>query len=343
MLNLASNQADFSYDTACDAAGLPARAAIFGEDAELRARIAEDLGGAGFRTIDGGRIAALLEGPIALLGDVVVVDCPVNGNRGMDGMMLAGLARLDMRAARAGAKLIVATNLAGLDDVFAVMDQSSPQILVDPSRAERVIAVGRVMGEAGAARVREMGEEDRVALLRLSQQVEAIAQSLDRMSLDKRDVPAAAPAALGEFKREFRGPESGQDAGLMFTAPAPAPSSTPALPDPRLVRRMIANRQARARFFDAALFGDPAWDMLLDLTAAHGEGEQVSVTSLCIAAGVPATTALRWITQLVETGVFVRVADALDRRRAFIALSPDSVQAMARYFAQLQVPVTHAV
>ena len=65
----------------------------------------------------------------------------------------------------------------------------------------------------------------------------------------------------------------------------------PALPDPQMVRQLIANRQARARLFDAELFGDPAWDMLLDLTAAHGEGAQVSVTSLCIAASVPATTA----------------------------------------------------
>jgi hypothetical protein len=88
--------------------------------------------------------------------------------------MLDGLKMLDTRVARAGAKLIAATNLAGLDDVFAVLDQSAPQILVSPSRAERLIAVGRVMGEAVAARVREMGEEDRVALLRLSQQVEAI-------------------------------------------------------------------------------------------------------------------------------------------------------------------------
>ena len=359
MLTNAAPQADFSYDCAQDGAGLPARAAIFGEDAGLRAQIAADLGGAGFRSIDGGDLRALLEGPIALLGDVVVVDCPVSGSRGLDGMMLAGLARLDMRVARSGAKLIVATNLAGLDDVFAVLDQSSPQILVSPSRAERVIAVGRVMGEAGAARQREMGEEDRLALLRLSEQVEAIAQSLDRLSLDHRSLDhrsldqslprarngsAAVPGKLGELKRDFRGPDGGQYNGLMLADPSPRPSlPNPSLPDPRLVRQMIASRQARARFFDAALFGDPAWDMLLDLAAAHAEGEQVSVTSLCIAAAVPATTALRWITQLVETGVFVRVADPVDRRRAFIALSPDSVQAMARYFAQLDVPMAYAV
>ena len=317
MLMKPSDQADFSYEAAADAAGLPARVAIFGEDAGVRAQSAADLGGAGFRCIDGGRIAALLEGPIALLGDVVVVDCPVTGSRGLDGMMLAGLARLDMRVARSGAKLIVATNLAGLDDVFAVLDQSYPQILVSPSRAERVIAVGRVMGEAGAARLREMGEDDRIALLRLSQ-------------------PAATgPSVLGEFKSDFRGPETVMAFGA---GQPPLTAARTALPDPRMVRQMIANRQARMRFFDPELFGDPAWDMLLDLTAAHGEGARVSVTSLCIAAGVPATTALRWLSQMVESGIFVRVPDPADRRRAFIALSERAMAAMAGYFASLRVP-----
>jgi hypothetical protein len=267
MLNDAAEQADFSYDTASDAAGPPARVAIFGQDAGLRAQIAGDLGGAGFHSIDGGTVAALLEGPIAMLGDVVVVDCPVTSSRGLDGMMLAGLARLDMRVARSGAKLIVATNMAGLDDVFAVLDQSAPQILVSPSRAERVIAVGRVMGEAGAARLREMGEEDRVALLRLSQQVEAIAHSLDRMTQSNVQ-PQAAPGSstsLSEPKRDFRayrpdssGPELSDFGG---GAPAPQPDDRAALPDPKMVRQMIANRHARARFFDPELFGDPAWDM----------------------------------------------------------------------------------
>ena len=182
MLIHASGEADFSYDVALDGAGLPARVAIYGESASLRQEIAADLDGAGFRTIDGGSIAALLEGPIALMGDVVLVDCPVSGRSGTDAMILAGLARLDMRVARSGAKLIVSTTMAALDDVFAVLDQSQPQILVAPSRAERVVAVGRVMAASGAARVRGMSDEDRLALLRLSQQVEAIAHSLDRLT-----------------------------------------------------------------------------------------------------------------------------------------------------------------
>ncbi len=324
----ASPQVDFTYGAADDGAGLPARVAIYGEDEGQRRQIAEDLGGAGFRVIDGGSVRALLEGPIALLGDVVMVDCTMSGAGGIDAMTLAGLARLDMRVARSGAKLIVGTSLAGLDDVFAVLDQSHPQILVAPSRAERVIAVGRVMGEAGASRLREMGEEDRIALLQISQQVEAIARSLDRLGH-----AAARPErnALSEFRRDYAPAETSVFAGF-----GKEEAASPSLPDPQVVRQMIANRQARAKFFDPALFGEPAWDMLLDLTAAHGEGVRVSVTSLCIAAAVPATTALRWLTQMVESGVFQRVPDPADRRRAFIALSANAIAAMAAYFANLR-------
>jgi len=75
--------------------------------------------------------------------------------------------------------------------------------------------------------------------------------------------------------------------------------------------------------------------MLLDLSAAHVEKAKVSVTSLCIASGVPPTTALRWIGQMTEGGLLKRVEDESDRRRAFITLSDKAVDAMASYFAEL--------
>lgn len=108
----------------------------------------------------------------------------------------------------------------------------------------------------------------------------------------------------------------------------------PSPPEPRLLRRIIRHRQLRSKYFDSNLFADPAWDMLLDLAAARQEERRVSVTSLCIASQVPPTTALRWINQMVEQGVFVRVGDIADRRRAFIRLSEASADAMARYFAE---------
>lgn len=321
---------DFCYDAPSDGAGLPARVAIFGERALVREEIACDLDGAGFRTVDGGSLETLLDGPIALLGDVVMVDCPV-----LDGRALAALARLDMRVAKSGAKLIVSTSIDALDAVFAALDQCNPQILVQPSRAERIVAVGRVLADIGNSRVREMTKEDRLSLLHLSRQVEAIASKLDQISSHRTDDEGEPVGRLGEFKQDFRGfaSEPLVDAAHGRNRPVPR------LPDPRLVRRLISARQARSKFFDGELFADPAWDMLLDLTAAHAEHSQVSVTSLCIAAEVPATTALRWIKQLVESGVFVRVADPSDRRRAFIALSEPSIEAMARYFDEVEMPL----
>ena len=75
--------------------------------------------------------------------------------------------------------------------------------------------------------------------------------------------------------------------------------------------------------------------MLLDLTAARAEHTRVSVTSLCIASGVPPTTALRWIGQMIDAGLLERVDDETDRRRAFITLTDKASDAMARYFAEL--------
>lgn len=112
--------------------------------------------------------------------------------------------------------------------------------------------------------------------------------------------------------------------------------SRPALPDPRLIRRIIRQRQIRARFLPGELFADPAWDMLLDLTASRAEHSRVSVTSLCIASGVPPTTALRWIAQMVEMGLLSRIEDEIDRRRAFIALTDKTADAMARYFREIR-------
>jgi hypothetical protein len=98
--------------------------------------------------------------------------------------------------------------------------------------------------------------------------------------------------------------------------------------DAARIRAHIKARRLRERFFAAELFADPAWDMLLDLSAARLEGRQVSVSSLCIAAAVPTTTGLRWIKQLADRGLLERRSDPADARRAFIALAPPTAAAM---------------
>jgi len=94
--------------------------------------------------------------------------------------------------------------------------------------------------------------------------------------------------------------------------------------EPGRIRAIIRARRLRDRYFGGQLFADPAWDMLLDLMAARLERRRVAVSSLCIAAAVPPTTALRWIRTLCDQGLLVRAADAEDGRRVFIELSEDT-------------------
>ena len=100
----------------------------------------------------------------------------------------------------------------------------------------------------------------------------------------------------------------------------------------KLVRRLIRKRRQRDQHFPSDLFADPAWDMMLDLYAAHYERREISVSSLCIAAAVPATTALRWIKTMVEDGRFVRVADPEDGRRIIVSLADDTRCRLDEYF-----------
>jgi DNA-binding MarR family transcriptional regulator len=79
--------------------------------------------------------------------------------------------------------------------------------------------------------------------------------------------------------------------------------------------------------------------MLLDLLQAEIAQLRVPVSSLCIAAAVPATTALRWLKNLVAQGIFIRRADPHDGRRVFVELAPEASEAMRRYFAEVG-PVT---
>lgn len=101
------------------------------------------------------------------------------------------------------------------------------------------------------------------------------------------------------------------------------------------VRAVIRARRLRSRYFPEDLFGDPAWDMLLDLLQAEIAKLRVPVSSLCIAAAVPATTALRWLKTMVQEGLFVRRADPHDGRRVFVELAPQTSQALRRYFAEV--------
>ena len=99
-------------------------------------------------------------------------------------------------------------------------------------------------------------------------------------------------------------------------------------------RRILANRRMRDELFEPGTFGEPAWEILLNLFVAQANGERVSVSSLCIALDIPSTTALRWIEKLIEDGCLMRHESPADRRRAHVDLTPEAAaklrQALSR-------------
>ena len=104
------------------------------------------------------------------------------------------------------------------------------------------------------------------------------------------------------------------------------------------VRWLIRARRERARYFPGELFAEPAWDILLDLLEAELSHGRVTVSSLCIAAAVPAATGLRWINHLVKRGLLGRRRDPNDARRVYVELEPEVSQALRQYFTDLVLP-----
>lgn len=95
-----------------------------------------------------------------------------------------------------------------------------------------------------------------------------------------------------------------------------------------LARELYIERRRRTKFFDDDLFGEPSWDILLDLYIAARENRRVPTTSSCIGAHVPPTTALRWLRLLEARGLVEREHDGRDGRRTFVALSARGMAAM---------------
>lgn len=231
-----------------------------------------------------------------------------DGAAGLDALLL----RLEIEARSGRCAAVVSTPPALIDLVAA--RAASPRIvqIAGATDAERALALAEAARPvAGRVREGEGGGSEAARLLVLTEEVARIAGALARLSGGALR-PGAEPGA----------------------PPSVAPVDDVA--DAAELRRIVRARRLRGRHFDPALFADPAWDMLLDLAAARLAGKTVAVSSLCIAAAVPPTTALRWIRMLTDAELFVRQADPADGRRVFIELSDAAAAGMRAYLAALR-------
>jgi DNA-binding MarR family transcriptional regulator len=206
---------------------------------------------------------------------------------------------------------VVSSTAALIDPVTAGLQDGAVELIVDAGDAERAaaLAIAEARTRRDVGRLSDIASDQNAARLRqLSDEVSRIAATLARLS--------SAP------------PVSGSPAQVSRSKEPPQISA-------ETVRAVIRARRLRTRYFADDLFADPAWDMLLDLLQAEIAQLRVPVSSLCIAAAVPATTALRWLKTMVQEGLFIRRADPQDGRRVFVELAPDASRALRSYFAEV--------
>jgi len=65
-------------------------------------------------------------------------------------------------------------------------------------------------------------------------------------------------------------------------------------------------RRGREEVFGKCLFSDPAWDILLELYAAHLGRRTLSTVDLAAEIGLPESTVTRWVDVLAENGIVDR-------------------------------------
>lgn len=197
-----------------------------------------------------------------------------------------------------------------IDLAFACLADSPVELLSEPEDADRVAALALARSRTDAPQLVSdiSGDNSAVRLRQLSDEVSRIASTLARLS--------SGPAPLQQE-----------------AVHAPLPDAPIVSAD--TVRSIIRARRLRSQHLPADLFADPAWDMLLDLLQAEIVQHRVPVSSLCIAAAVPATTALRWIKTMTDRDILKRRDDPHDGRRVFIELSKQTSIALRHYFAEV--------
>jgi hypothetical protein len=236
------------------------------------------------------------------------------------------IAPLIDRLADGEATAAIVVLAAGQIDLAApLLGRTGVQLLCDPAPAELLAALLLARAESEAVpllSVRDVTRDSETARLRrFNEEVARIADALTRLTRGElaEEEEIERRTGLREPEMAYRGPEG------------PPPDI-----DASEIRAVIRARRLRSQYFASDLFADPAWDMLLDLFAASLERRRVSVSSLCIAAAVPPTTALRWIGTMHDAGLFGREADPGDRRRAYIVLSEKALLGMRNYIAALR-------
>jgi hypothetical protein len=224
---------------------------------------------------------------------------------------------------QSGAQALVWIEMDQLDAVFAALPAERCHFLVDADDMLAMPILSRANRRTNMDQLHDKSREGEYgALHKISDELADFARTLARIA----EQEGTSANAVNDKPVSFRPAPAAIFEPMIPTAPVISG------PKASTIRDLIKLRRLREQHFPAGLFADPGWDILLDLYAAKLERKSVSVSSLCIAAAVPPTTALRWVTTMTEQGALVRKQDPNDARRVFIELSADSEERLSAFF-----------
>jgi DNA-binding MarR family transcriptional regulator len=103
-----------------------------------------------------------------------------------------------------------------------------------------------------------------------------------------------------------------------------------------LARTILRSRKRRSDEFSATIFGEPAWEMLLELFVQESAGASTTTVLLHAGTKMPQSAVERWIRHLENCDLLVRRSHPVDPETEFVELTDDARQALERYLLALR-------
>ena len=101
----------------------------------------------------------------------------------------------------------------------------------------------------------------------------------------------------------------------------------------RIAWQMLTARRRRLERFGRAMFGEPAWEMLLLLYVTQ-DAQRHTVSRLAALSGGTRSTATRWIEYLERQQLIQRESHPTDKRMAFVELTDKGRDSLSAYLSE---------
>lgn len=101
----------------------------------------------------------------------------------------------------------------------------------------------------------------------------------------------------------------------------------------KAARSIVEMQKLRRRYFPAAMFGEPAWDILLALYLAPAKSER-TIDRLASSSGAPLSTAIRWLRYLEAENLVMLDTNGHDPAQKQVHLTDKAYDSLRLFLGQ---------